>query len=205
VTAFVRGYLPGIRRAANVFAQGADWDELEQQVFHRLLVSSPQEIPRLASYQGRAPLTRWLRVVVHRTAVSWLRDERADERARWAVGAELLMIDGTSPPKDWLKEQYRPGLQLILSTVVSRLGRREQALLRAHVVAGLSLDRLAAQHGVSQSTISRWMSDIRESVREQVAQEMAERFGLGGDDLRSVARSLLSRLDLGADGLASEP
>src|SRR5438477_9369740 len=77
-----------VRSAIARVVRNADAAEIEQRFFDDLLVGTVTSPPKLTSFAGRAPLERWLSVAAQRAALGWLRENRAETRARDAAAAE---------------------------------------------------------------------------------------------------------------------
>src|SRR5262245_45817636 len=88
VAAFSARHGATVRAAIARVVRGADAAEIEQRVLEELLVGAVGGQPKLASYAGRAPLERWLSVASQRAALMWLRENRAEGRARVGAAAQ---------------------------------------------------------------------------------------------------------------------
>jgi RNA polymerase sigma-70 factor, ECF subfamily len=170
-------------------------DEVEQQLRIDLLVGGGAVPPRIATFRGQAPLTRWVAVATRRLAISMLRAEDAEERAR-----ERAAVDEHMPWRDpalaLARQRYLPDFQWALEQAITRVGSRERLLLRLHLVKGVTTRRLASMYRVSQPTASRWLEQARQRVLHEMQQLLRERLALRPADIESLAALLKSQLDL---------
>jgi RNA polymerase sigma-70 factor (ECF subfamily) len=113
-----------IRAAIARIVRGADAPEIEQRLVDDLLVGSVTSPPKIAAYAGRAPLERWLGVVAQRAALEWLRENRAEARARDAAAAEPAPEGNTHPELAYLKERYRADFEQALRQALERVAER---------------------------------------------------------------------------------
>jgi RNA polymerase sigma-70 factor (ECF subfamily) len=183
-----------VRQALSGYVSAADAAELQQQLMDSLVVGSLESPPKLASYGGRAPLERWLRVTAQRAALMWMRSGRTEARARQAAAAEPR--GAIHPEVAFLKDRYRIAFEDALEQALARVSERDRALLRLHVVSGLSVERVGKMFSVSQPTASRWLAQAREALLEDVKATLQAQFGAGSQELASLANLVASRIDL---------
>jgi RNA polymerase sigma-70 factor (ECF subfamily) len=185
-----------IREAVESVVRGPDAGEVEQRLAGALLVGSASAPPRLASYAGKAPLERWLRVAAQRAALVWLRESRAEARARDGAAVEPVAAGQTHPEMAFLKERYRGDFERALAEAIERLPERERVLLRLHLVNGLSVEKVGKMFAVTQPTASRWLAAARETLLEDIKATLGTRLGASTEELASLAGMVASRLDL---------
>jgi RNA polymerase sigma-70 factor (ECF subfamily) len=183
-----------VRSALAGYVSATDGAELQQQLMKSLVVGSPESPPKLASYGGRAPLERWLRVIAQRAALMWIRSGRAEARAHRGAAAEPR--SAIHPEVAYMKDRYRAAFEEALEQALGRVSERDRALLRLHVVSGLSVERVGKMFGVSQGTASRWLAQAREALLADVKATLQVRFGAESQELASLAGLVASRLDL---------
>jgi RNA polymerase sigma-70 factor, ECF subfamily len=177
-------------------ATSAERADLEQVVRQRLLVAPADDAtPRIASYSARGTLGSWVRVVATREAARML------PRARREVSAEdeelaTLIVGDDDPEIGYLKRLYRHEFKLAFDAAVHALGDRERLVLRQRVLDGLSIDQLAALHGVHRATAARWVEAARDAVVAATQRELIRRLGLSRDEVASVMRLIRSQLDV---------
>jgi RNA polymerase sigma-70 factor, ECF subfamily len=183
-----------VRAALAAYVSASDAAELQQQLMKSLVVGSLESPPKLASYGGKAPLERWLRVTAQRAALMWMRSGRAEARARQGAAAEPRST--THPEVAYMKDRYRVAFEQALEQALGRVSERDRALLRLHVVSGLSVERVGKMFGVSQATASRWLAHAREALLADVKATLQAEFGAESQELASLAGLVASRLDL---------
>lgn len=179
-------------------------DELVQVVRVRVLVGTDGAGPRIASYTGAGSLIGWLKVMAVRLHANARRDrarspvdvaaqaEQLDEHAANLIAPERVLLGG----------RHGPALRTALSAGLRALPVRERALLRFHYVDGVTLERIGAMYGVHKGTVSRWL----QAAREQLVESTLASLGVAGstDELMSLCRQVLSRLDLTLSALRVE-
>jgi RNA polymerase sigma-70 factor, ECF subfamily len=196
IAAFTARYGATIRSAIARIVRGADAADVEQQFIDALLVGCAASPAKIGSYAGRAPLDRWLGVAAQRTALIWLRNDRAETRAREAAAAEPVTGGPPGPESVYLKERYRSAFEDALRDALARVPERERVLLRLHLVNGVTVDKIGKMFNVSQATASRWLAAARDTVLDDVQATRGERLGTTPDELASLAGLVASRLDL---------
>jgi RNA polymerase sigma-70 factor (ECF subfamily) len=174
----------------------SDVDEARQQLVQSLLVGSETSPAKIGTYAGKAPLDRWVGVSAQRAALMWLRENRAEVRARDAAAREAAVIPDAHPETAYIKERYRSDFEVALGEALERLPDRERVLLRLHLVNGVSAERIGRMFSVSQPTISRWLAAAREKLLDDIKQALGARLGASSAELASLAAMVASRLDL---------
>ena len=190
-----------LRAAAARIVRDADAKEIEQRLLHDLLVGSVTAPPKLSSYAGRSPLERWLGVVAQREALVWLRENRAEARARDAVAAEPAPGGNTHPEVAFLKERYRGDFERALREALRRVADQERVFLRLHIVNGLTVEAIGKMYGFSQATASRRLAAARETLLADVKATLAGRLGAESEEVASLARLVASGLDVSLSAL----
>jgi RNA polymerase sigma-70 factor (ECF subfamily) len=191
----------GIDRAAS-FA-----DEVEQLLFQKLFVAGePNEAPapRITNYSGRGPLAGWVAVAAQRTALSLRRGEVAQKRARERAIADRLSVD-LDPELLYLKQRYSREFESAFEGAVGGLTDRERTILRLHMVAGLTLDAIGVMYSVNASTVSRWLAATRDRLSAETEKDLRRRLQLSPAEFDSLARLVMSQLDLSICRLLQDP
>ena len=194
--AFSARYGATIGRTIARIVRGADNGEVEQQLVASLLVGSVAAPARIGSYAGKAPLERWLGVAAQRAALMWLRENRAETRAREGAAAEPAASGNTHPEMAFLKDRYRGDFEQALRESLGRLPERQRTLLRLHIVNGVSVEKIGQMFAVSQPTASRWLAAARETLLDDLKATLRNRLGASSQELASLAGMVASRLDL---------
>lgn len=166
-------------------------DEVRQAVRVRLLVAEAGRV-RLDDYAGRGPLRGWLAVAALRVALNLRRAVRPG-------GPDLLadLVSGEADPElRHLKTLYRAEFRDALEAALRALPERQRALLRLSYVEGLKATQLAKLYGVHETTAARWLARAAEQVADDARRRLMTRLALSASSLDSVARMVLSNLDL---------
>jgi RNA polymerase sigma-70 factor (ECF subfamily) len=179
--------------------------DVEQQVWNLLLVGSPATPPKIASYNGQGPLDRWVAVVVQRQVVSLLRHDASEKRAREGAAFEAAMAESAQPELVYARQRYRTDFEQAMKEALALLSERDRMLLRLHLISGISNDQIGRMYGVTQSTASRWLTRIRETVSTEVTRLLRERLRLSEDEMASLAGLVASQLDISISRLLNPP
>ncbi|MBX7116618.1 MAG: sigma-70 family RNA polymerase sigma factor [Myxococcaceae bacterium] len=158
-------------------------EEAIQGTWTRLLLAAPGEKPKLAEYQGRAPLHAWVRTVATRVAID------AIDAARPTDALEDLAL-ACDPELDGQAQRYRPYFEEAFNAAVQTLSKRERVALRMSVVDGLPNEKIAAVFHLHPSSISRLLAQARATLREATFLTLQTRLGLGRQSARSVVGAL---------------
>jgi len=196
VAAFQARHGATIRTAIAPMIGPGDAGEAEQQLLQSLLVGSETAPPKIGGYAGKAPLDRWLSVSARRAALMWLRDNRTEAQARAAAGAEPGATGQMHAETAYVKERYRAEFEAALTAALERLPERERALLRLHLVNGVSLEKIGTMFSVSQPTASRWLAAARTTLLDDIKATLAPRLGTSSAELAALAGMVASRIDL---------
>jgi RNA polymerase sigma-70 factor, ECF subfamily len=200
LAAFEARHGPVIERS--IVAIGVSPDDradLGQIVRERLLVSpATGEPPRIVKYLARGSLAAWVRVVATREALRVLPRAQRSERHAAASDEQLagLTASDDDPEVGYLKRHYRDEFKQAFHVAVAALDARERLLLRQHALDGLSIDQLAALHGVHRATAARQVHSARDAVLAATRRELTRRLRLSPRALASVMRLIHSQLDL---------
>jgi RNA polymerase sigma-70 factor (ECF subfamily) len=184
-----------MRAAIARVVRGADAADVEQQLLDGLLVGSAGSAPKIGSYAGHAPLGRWLQVAAQRAALMHVRGGQAEARARDGAAAEVI-AEHALPEVGYIGERYRQDFEDALRDALGRVNQRQRVLLRLHLVNGLSVESIGKMFGVSQSTASRWLAAVRESLLADVKAALQARLGATSGELASLVNLVASRLDM---------
>jgi RNA polymerase sigma-70 factor (ECF subfamily) len=169
-------------------------EEVEQRLWDALFVGGP-EGPKLATYSGRGPIGAWVGISAQRIALMMLRHDRAESRARSEIAARGRLAD-VDPELAAIKDRYRAEFQQAVDQAIAALDGRDKVLYRMHLVEGLTLERMAKAYGVSHPTIIRWLDRARNKVLDEVKRLLREALPVSTDEFDSIARLLVSQLDL---------
>ena len=104
-------------------------DEVCQMTREKLLVGGAGHAPRIAEYNGRGTLRGWTRVVLSRTALNAVRDQRRDVPLEEALLAQRGTDTG-DPELSCLRDRFGVALDRALECAMQRLTADERVLLR---------------------------------------------------------------------------
>jgi RNA polymerase sigma-70 factor (ECF subfamily) len=170
-------------------------DEIHQELAQRLLVAAPGAEPRLATYSGQAVLGRWLGVAAMRTALNLTRRDRRET----PLPGDSVAAAITAPELALVRHRYRDAVQSAIRAAFDALDNpRDRNLLRLYYVDRVGLERLGQMFNVHGSTISRWLTALREAIFEDTSARLGERLGMAGEaaEIESLIRAVRSDLDL---------
>jgi RNA polymerase sigma-70 factor (ECF subfamily) len=186
------------RSIARACRSSAAVEEVLQELRVAILVAKDGRPPKIATYAGTARLATWLTTAALRIAQRAHRREAANERVDPLADPLLSPIDAEL---ELAKERYRADVEEAIGRALRELAPRQRALLRLHLVEGVTLKRVGHMYHVSRATVARWIADAREAVLAATRQLLRERLGLDDRELESVLRQVRSRLDLSVSAL----
>jgi RNA polymerase sigma-70 factor (ECF subfamily) len=170
-------------------------EEVEQDLWDAVVIGSADTPPKLASYSGKGPLSGWLGVVAQRIALSLLRHEAAEQRARTGNAVEVRQASA-DPELAFVKDSLRVPFQRAIADALRVLDDRQRLVYSLHVVDGLTVERIAQMYGVVRSTVTRWLASAREAVIDEAKRTLRDDLKLPAGEFESLARLLASQLDL---------
>lgn len=172
--AVVRGEPEAVRRFERVHLGALDaalahmkldadtLDEVKQRVRERLLLADPPQPARLESYAGQGKLEGLVVVTASRIALDLLRARKAPTSEASAI--EQLADEGADPLLAAMKSAAKSGFREAFSSAIEALSPRDRALLKLHLLRGVTLEALATMYGVHRATVVRWLADARAKV-----------------------------------------
>lgn len=180
-------------RSSRLPADGID--DVRQHVLLKLLGPGG----RLREYAGRGDLAGWLRVVTTREVLTWRRRRRDREvPVSDPIGEAGLAHD---PELSFIKAGHRAALLTALRETIDALEPRERALLRDRFRDGLTLEQLAAVHGVHRASVARWLAHLREHLQVELRRRLAAHLGVDPVEIDGVIGWVRSRFDITLTGL----
>ena len=177
-------------------------DELAQAVRVKLFAG---ESPRIREYRGTGSLKNWVRVVATRTLIEMARatkdadsiDDDEDD------GRVSLSAPDDDPEMAYLKRRYAAEVKEAFEEAAKELGAEDRNVLREHYARGLSIDQIAAVHGVHRATAARRLVSAREAVLAGTRRILMTRLRLSRAELESVVRMVESRMHVTAERVFS--
>jgi RNA polymerase sigma-70 factor (ECF subfamily) len=180
----MRGYKPAL-------------DELAQVVRVKLFAG---ESPRIREYRGIGSLKNWVRVVATRTLIEMARATKDAESIDDDEGGVLpLTAPDDDPEMAYLKRRYAAEVKVAFEDAARELAPEDRNVLREHYARGLSIDQIAAVHGVHRATAARRLVTARDSVLAVTRRILMTRLRLSRSELESVVRMVESRMHVTAE------
>jgi RNA polymerase sigma-70 factor (ECF subfamily) len=184
--------IPSVRRAAaGVDGNAAFIDEVVQRVREKLLVGDPAGAPGIASYCGRGPLGRWVRVIATRVAVDLKRKDARIEDDADAI-EELPAPDDPELALVW--QTSAEHCKRALTAAFEALSKRDRTLLRQRYLDGLDINALGRIYGVHPSTAFRWVQQIEQKLATSTRTALMEQLALSESQVHSLERLVASQL-----------
>jgi RNA polymerase sigma-70 factor (ECF subfamily) len=152
-------------------------------------------LPRILAYNGAGPLEQWIKVVAIRTAIDLHRTDKAIPRAEGAW-LETVAPRESDASALMMKVEYKREIECALRELVAQLSARDRAVLRLHVVEGVSIEKIAASYGVHRVTVARWVWSAGETLLDALRARFRERFGIVPGEFDSIARLARSQLSI---------
>lgn len=172
-----------------------------QTIRERLLLG-PR--PRILTYDGRASLQSWIKVIAMRLAIDIVRSRSAVTRIDTSFAAEP-----SAPPRDaatlLAAAQYRVQLETALKEELGRLPPDRRSVLRLHLLENESIDSIARRLGVHRVTVARWLWSLGEQVLENLRRRFHDDFGVVAPDFDSLVRLLRSTMNVDLRDLLGGP
>jgi RNA polymerase sigma-70 factor len=192
-TAYLQPQFQHLKRGTT--ASDADLDETSQRVRQALLLRTETRPAKLEIYTGQAPLAGWLRILIRREFLSYMRarpkdlpgsvpedlEREADFNAlNVELGAELGAI----------RREHRILFKDALSEVFKALPETDALLLRYAYRENLAIDAIAPKLGVHRATVARMLVRVRQRVFDDVKSVLLR----GGKLSASSADSLCAEM-----------
>ncbi len=178
---------------SRIDASPAFADEVRQALRERLLLGAGRPMPLIAEYKGSGPLAAWLRVAAVRTALNLRVASTRRQPPREDVAEKAAARD---PESQIVKEISRRQFEAALRVALAALSVDERNVLRLHLNERLSIDKIAALHGVHRATAARWLQSARASIFEGTRRCLRERLKLTASELDSLTELVRSQLDV---------
>jgi len=173
-----------------------DRDDVGQRVMERLLAG---EKPKLAEFEGRGSLARWLRMVVLREA----RTERTVAQREAPLLSERLsgaFLPG--PDSQLIKARSQAVLKKALVQALMALDEEDRKLLAMHHLDGVPHGQIGKAVGTPRSTVAWRLDKARQRVLEATKKHLRES-GLQAKEIDSLFGILTSQIDMSLSALKS--
>ena len=180
-------------------------DEVEQQVYEDLLLGRAEKVPRIASYGGQGPLGRWVVVVAQRAGLMALRSDAVDARLRSQAAAARVRESALDHELTLIKALHLPEVDRALKLALQELSPRDRIVLHLHLTGDAGVVKLGRMYNVNASTVSRWLSKIRETLSAAVRRHLTANRGLSTSEMDSLIDLVQSQLDFSVSDLLPTP
>lgn len=202
---FERNYISRIPSfLSRLHLQPSKVEDIQQGVRERLLVGRGDTPPKLATYKGHGRLTSWVGAVAVRTAHNENRS-KDEQNERAANIAERLSDMSADPALESMKRRYGAEFKQVLQEVIGGLSAEQRNLLRYYYVKGLTTTQIGALFNMNQSSASRRLSSLRETILSTTKRLLRERLKLTESDFSDLAELVQSQINLSLSRLLSQP
>jgi RNA polymerase sigma-70 factor (ECF subfamily) len=188
---FEEAFFTELPRVLSRFGVGVD--DILQELRERLFMGTTQGPARLAGYNGRGGLHRWLRAVTVRLALKSTRAKKNQPHV--TLGSDEFLV-GDDPELAHLQGLYRAEFKKAFGDALAALEPELQTYLRLYYLDGLGLAELAALFQVSAPTVSRRLSKAREEVLEATRVQLRKNLSVSAEELESIMRLIQSKLSV---------
>lgn len=181
-------------------------EELQQELWIRLFVSTEKRQAKISTYTGQGPLNAWIRVTAVRACIDYTRTHPHLKREKVTEKQDLLALPEQTldVELDFLKHEYREHFKDAFARGVASLPSRDRMLLRYHVVDGLSIDQLGALFQFHRSTAARHLNQARQRLLEATEEELMKELHISKTEFHSVMRLIQSRWEVSVQRLLNE-
>jgi RNA polymerase sigma-70 factor (ECF subfamily) len=174
--------------------------EVKAELRRVLFVDEPGRPAATRDFAGRGSLRAYVRVMATRALIRAINKGRREE----PIG-DAEFLDRLAPHQDpelsLLRAQYRGVVDESMRAAIGGLDERSRALLRYQVVDEWTVDEVGRLYDVHRSTAARWIAAARETLGDRIRAELASRLSIGKDEVASIIRLVLSRVDVSLDRL----
>lgn len=173
--------------------------EVAQELRGRLLVRDDSGgPPRIARYDGRGPLTSWVRTAAVRLALDRLREQQRsiEQPAEQEALCAAVAVDDHAPEEGLIRRHYREHFREAFAAALAALSARERTILRLQLLDGLTEEQIGIMYGAHRVTVARWLGRARRQLLDETRRQLAEMLGLQPGQLESFTGFVPSRLDL---------
>lgn len=171
-------------------------EEAVQRLLTRLLAGPT---PALARYDGRGPLTAWLRVCIAREALMLRRSETRHHAEELDLSTAIEPL--FDPELRLLEAEGRTAVKAAFQAAFEGLSARDKMLLAYQLVDGLAVREIGRILGVDGSNVSRRLARIRTELLAETRRSLSSVRGLGETSIDDVLSMLDSQLDLSVSRL----
>lgn len=167
----------------------SDRDDVGQRVLERLLAG---KAPKLAEFEGRGSLARWLRMVALREA----RTERlVAQREAPLIAERLSGAFMPTPDSQLVKARSQALLKKAIVAALLTLDEEDRQLLALHHLDGVPHGQIGKQVNTPRSTVAWRLQQARQRVLEATRRHLLKS-GLQPKEVESLFGLVSSRVDM---------
>jgi RNA polymerase sigma-70 factor len=184
-----RGYIYDIAKFESSSRDAAL--DLSNNIMADMYFSDSSNQPRIASFEGRSTLSRWLRVIILHRAIN----ER-ERKCNQMEGLDGLPEIADEKSLEMVElpvraNTYRPIIIDTFKGASRSLSEREQNILLMRYEEKLQVNEIARVIGVHASRITRQLQRIHEKMRLEVIAILAQRYGFSEETIEECLTDML--------------
>ncbi|MDP3274516.1 MAG: sigma factor-like helix-turn-helix DNA-binding protein [Deltaproteobacteria bacterium] len=169
-------------------------DEVMQRTRERLLLVGDDGHCRLESYAGQGRLAGLVRVTATRIALDLCRARRPEselEASDASVAFDQWVHAAEDPATRRVRVEAKAAFRLAFAEAAASLAPRERAVLRMHVLRGVTFERIAESYGVHRATAVRWVAAAKELLHVRTRAQLSRTLGLASAELDELLSTQL--------------
>ena len=175
-------------------------DDAVQETAIRLLVGPVGDTrPLLATYQGRARITVWIKTIALRTAA------RLAEITRRTSGDDGMLgglVGAQDPATALVNAELRPAVRAAFAAAVQGISHFDREVLASVIVRSETIEHLSRRHGIHRSTAARWVGRAHAALDDGLRRELATALALSPSEVSSVLSAVATSIELTPERLA---
>jgi RNA polymerase sigma-70 factor (ECF subfamily) len=175
-------------------------DEVMQRLRQRLLMATAKGPPRIAGYQGRGPLSNWLRA----SALAIAFDLHGEHKGHTPLDEETPSgprLNTSDLELAFIQERHQADFKAAFKRALEHLDSDERNVIRLHLADGLTLVEVGTLLGIHRATVTRWYSRARQRLLDELRRGLGERLKMSRAEVDSLTRAMRSQLDLSISAL----
>jgi RNA polymerase sigma-70 factor (ECF subfamily) len=183
---FVSHYRAELARAAAAIAGPSQGRELADSLFAELFGVDARGVrhrPLFEYFHGRSRLSTWLHALLSQRHVDTLRATRRTSSLDALERPDELVAVSAEPP-DPDRARLVTALQHAFDAALAALDPNDRMRLACYHVDGMTLAEIARLFREHEATASRKLQRIRQSLRQQIDQQLARSHGFKPEQVR---------------------
>ena len=188
--------------AGRLRAPRALTEDVKQILRGVFFVAEPDRPAAVEKYGGRGDLRGWVRVSATRELQRMMIKEKRNVHVEDERFFEAF-APAHDPELGYIRARYQRELKEALSAAMAAMPERERALLRLHVLHGMSIDKIGELYGAHRATAARWLAQAREGIFDRTRAELSRRIGVSETEVDSIIRLVQSKLELSLNRVLS--